>query len=95
MRLQRIDSIHPQAAEGSSVWAVTFIIFGVFGPLTRLPPPMHTYDTFLRVLMFDISADWPEIAKFSTRKHYYMHYTHIGTLDSVDPVPFPRTNRKI
>ena len=25
---------------------------------------------------FDIFADWPKNAKFSTRKHYYMHYEH-------------------
>ena len=45
----------------------------------------------MRVLAFDISADWPKNAKFNTRKHCYYA---LRTLESVDPVPFPRTNRK-
>ena len=46
-------------------------------------------DCFLRVLKFDISADWLKNVKFVFAN---MHYR---TLEFVDPAPFSRTNCKI
>ena len=46
---------------------------------------------FLRVLIFDISADWPKSVKFVLANISYMHYR---TLEFVDPVPFLHTDCK-
>ena len=53
---------------------------------------MSVGDYFLRVLMFDVFADWPQTQNFVLANISFMHY---GTLEFVDPVPYPRTNRKI
>ena len=40
--------------------------------------------------MFDISADWPKNAVPAN-----ISYLHYRKLEFVDPLPFPRINRKI